>query len=370
MESKLRDMERQITQLKEAGNRGHYANAVETGKHIGNNSQEVDLAESVEVCLTELGLREPKKPWFLDSSASQHVTGDKSALQSIEQDKSTSIKIASGEIIPVTGKGNVLLTTGEGTKEIPRVLYVPGCQKNLLSVGALSDQGHLIAFDSNRCIVFSKGKPNGIFLTGTRDKKSKLYRMEAETASSLHFPAQHINIAQTTTDQIHVWHRRIGHLNYQSLYHLTNKKLVTGLPVIPLIKHTCPSYIFGKQHKDRVPRRSLSTSYRPLQLIHTDLCGPLHPSLKGAQYILTFIDDWSRKCWIYCLAKKSETLEKFKEFHTMVETQTSHRLACIRSDRGGEYTSTAFIQYCMEKGIRRQLTAGYSPHQNGIADLF
>jgi hypothetical protein len=52
----------------------------------------------------------------------------------------------------------------------------------------------------------------------------------------------------------------------------------------------------------------------------------------------------------------------------MVEKQTSHRLACIRSDRGGEYTSTAFIQYCMEKGIRRQLTAGYSPHQNGIAE--
>jgi hypothetical protein len=52
----------------------------------------------------------------------------------------------------------------------------------------------------------------------------------------------------------------------------------------------------------------------------------------------------------------------------MVETHTSHRLACIRSDRGGEYTSTAFIQYCMEKGIRRQLTAGYSPHQNGIAE--
>jgi hypothetical protein len=128
MESKLRDIERQITQLKEAGNQGHYANAMESGKHTlptGNNLQEVALAETVEVCLTELGLREKNKPWFLDSGTSQHVTGDKSALQSIKQDKSISIKTASGEIIPVTGKGNVLLTTREGIKEIPRVLYIP-----------------------------------------------------------------------------------------------------------------------------------------------------------------------------------------------------------------------------------------------------
>lgn len=41
---------------------------------------------------------------------------------------------------------------------------------------------------------------------------------------------------------------------------------------------------------------------------------------------------------------------------------------CLRTDRGGEYNSTAFVEYCKESGIKRQLTAAYTPHQNGIAE--
>jgi hypothetical protein len=200
MKNKLRKMEHQISQLQEAGSQSHYANVVEIGKNtllVGNNfqSQEVDLVETIEVCLTKLDLREKNKPRFLDSSASQHVTGDKNALQSIEQDKTTSIKIASRKIILVTGKGNVLLTTRKGIKEIPHILYVSCIQKNLFSVHMFSGQGHLVAFNSHRCIVFSKDMQNGIFLKGTRDPLTRFYRMEAATAS----PQQHIKVVQTVS---------------------------------------------------------------------------------------------------------------------------------------------------------------------------
>jgi len=91
-------------------------------------------------------------------------------------------------------------------------------------------------------------------------------------------------------------------------------------------------------------------------------------SLTSARYILTFINDWSRKCWIYCIANKSETLEKFIEFKKQVETQCGQKIGLIRSDRGGEYTSNQFVKHCENEGTRRHLTAGYSPHQNGIAE--
>jgi len=52
----------------------------------------------------------------------------------------------------------------------------------------------------------------------------------------------------------------------------------------------------------------------------------------------------------------------------MVEKTTGRQIKSVRSDRGGEYTSTAFTRYCEEEGIRRFLTAPYSPQQNGVAE--
>ncbi len=90
-------------------------------------------------------------------------------------------------------------------------------------------------------------------------------------------------------------------------------------------------------------------------------------SKAGNRYILTFIDDFSRKTWLYFLAEKSQTLESFQHFRRLVESPT-HHIGTLRSDRGGEYTSASFIDYCNTHGISRQLTAGYSPHQNGTTE--
>lgn len=87
----------------------------------------------------------------------------------------------------------------------------------------------------------------------------------------------------------------------------------------------------------------------------------------GNRYILTFIDDFSRKTWLYFLAEKSQTLECFKQFRTLVENPTL-KIDTLRTDRGGEYISQLFTSYCTATGIKRQLTAGYSPHQNGVAE--
>jgi transposase InsO family protein len=68
------------------------------------------------------------------------------------------------------------------------------------------------------------------------------------------------------------------------------------------------------------------------------------------------------------LKEKSEAFEVFKKFKVMVEKAADRHIKDVRSDRGGEYTSTAFMKYCEEQGIRRFLTAPYSPQQNGVAE--
>ena len=51
-----------------------------------------------------------------------------------------------------------------------------------------------------------------------------------------------------------------------------------------------------------------------------------------------------------------------------METETGEKIKCLRTDRGGEYTSSEFSAFCKEQGIRRQLTTAYTPQQNGVAE--
>ncbi len=85
-------------------------------------------------------------------------------------------------------------------------------------------------------------------------------------------------------------------------------------------------------------------------------------------YIVIFIDDLSRKFWIYFHKLKSEAFTKFREFKALVVNQIGNHIPILRSDNGGEYKSHEFESFCKETGIKRQLTVPYNPQQNGIAE--
>jgi transposase InsO family protein len=103
--------------------------------------------------------------------------------------------------------------------------------------------------------------------------------------------------------------------------------------------------------------------------VHTDICGPLDPiSFGGNKYFITFTYDFSRKSWVYFLKEKSSALIIFKNFKALTKAESNCELVAVNSDQGGEYTSNAFQDFCRENGIRHQLTAAYTPQQNGIAE--
>jgi transposase InsO family protein len=83
---------------------------------------------------------------------------------------------------------------------------------------------------------------------------------------------------------------------------------------------------------------------------------------------VTFIDDFSRKTWIFFMKTKDEVFSQFQEFRAQVENQTGKKIKVLRSDNGGEYTSNDFKDFCKEVGIKRELTVSYNPQQNGVAE--
>jgi hypothetical protein len=64
------------------------------------------------------------------------------------------------------------------------------------------------------------------------------------------------------------------------------------------------------------------------------------------EYYPKFIDDHSRKTWIYFLKAKSEVFTMFQEFKALVENQTGKKIKVLRLDNGGEYASTEFVEFC------------------------
>jgi transposase InsO family protein len=61
-------------------------------------------------------------------------------------------------------------------------------------------------------------------------------------------------------------------------------------------------------------------------------------------------------------------LKSLKSFKALVEKDSGCMIQSLRTDRGGEYTSNEFNEYCSKHGIKRQLTAAYTPQQNGVAE--
>jgi hypothetical protein len=106
-----------------------------------------------------------------------------------------------------------------------------------------------------------------------------------------------------------------------------------------------------------------------LQLVHSDLCGPLSsPSFSGCKYFLTFIDDFSRRTWVYFLKLKSKVFDKFLAYKALVEKKSGHQIQRLRTDNGGEYVNNNFTSYCTTQGIQMQHIVPYTPQQNGVAE--
>ena len=106
-----------------------------------------------------------------------------------------------------------------------------------------------------------------------------------------------------------------------------------------------------------------------LELFHTNVCGPSRKrSPRGEEYFILFIDDFSRMCWIGLMKHKDEAFDKFKAFKALVENESDQRIKCLRSDRGGEFTSDEFFDFCEEHRIRREFSTARTPQQNGVVE--
>jgi hypothetical protein len=254
----------------------------------------------------------------------------------------------------IKGYKDILVTLSNGTvPHIHNVVCVPGIKKNLIFLSTITDQNLKVEFFKNYCIVKDLLDQYRTVATGFR--AGGLYNLDVTSK-------EHHTLNSATMPTKSLWHQRYGHINHNDLLLLPKKNKVEGLPMFKNDNVACKGCALGKMQIDEFPSNADKKKRDVLDLVHTDVCGPMQTRyLGGAFYFLLFIDDCTRYTWVYLLRIKSDVFEYFKEFRTMVEKKTGKSIKILRSDQGGEYKSGDFIKYCKDHGIVQQFIVPHTP---------
>ena len=159
------------------------------------------------------------------------------------------------------------------------------------------------------------------------------------------------NIAAATSSddndsgKTNLWHMRLGHMSELGMIELVKRELIDGCNLSKF--EFCEHCIFGK-HKRVKFNASVHTTEGILDYVHADVWGPSRrTSIGGANYMLTIIDDYSRKVSPYFLKHKSDVFDVFKKWKVMVEKQTETKVKVLRTDNGMEFCHNNFAEKCM-----------------------
>ena len=303
-------------------------------------------------------------PWLIDSGASSHMTKEKHVLMNFQEfEEPENVALGDGRVVKALGYGRVqmnMLFPGTEAKKavLYDVLYVPKLTCNLFSVRAAVAKGNAVEFGPNDCCIWDE---NGT-LRGKGSLADKLYQLDCQVVT-----IGHASVASSRSD---LWHQRLGHVHESRLKKCVQNEFVQGIDIEKMTELSfCEGCLAGKMCRKPFPTVGEIRSTRKLQLVHSDVCGPMQTqSIGGAKYFVTFIDDYTRCCAVYFMKHKSEVLDKFKEFEVTTTNAAGRAIGTLRTDNGGEYLSSAFQNYLKEKGIRHELTVPHCPQQNGVSE--
>ena len=262
----------------------------------------------------------------------------------------------------VAGIGSIQIKMFDGTiRTLTDVRFIPNMKRNLISLSALDDKGYKYSGGGG---VLKVTNGSLIVMKGNLRQTNGLYYLQGTTVSGNASPVISNNISDC--DTANLWHMRLGHMSELGLSELNKRGLLNGYNAGKL--KFCEHCIFGK-HKRVKFNTAVHTTEGILDYVHSDLWGPSRKaSMGGACYMMTIIDDYSRRVWPYFLKHKSEAFSAFKEWKTMVERQTERKVKKLRTDNGMEFCSDEFNSFCKAEGIVRHYTIPHTPKQNGVAE--
>ncbi|GJY36780.1 retrovirus-related pol polyprotein from transposon TNT 1-94 [Tanacetum coccineum] len=197
------------------------------------------------------------------------------------------------------------------------------------------------------------------------NRRSDLYTISLQDTTS---PTQICFMAKASPTQAWLWHRRLSHLNFDTINLLSKKDIVIGLPKLKYVKDQLCSYCeLGKEKRSTFKTKTVSSSKGRLNLLHMELCGPMRiESINGKKYILVIVDDYSRYTWTHFLRTKDKTPEVLKDFLKIIQRNLQAQVNIVRTDRGIELLNKTLHAYFKEEGIKHKTSTPQTRKQNDV----
>ena len=383
-----------------------------------NNEQFNGLSHVLKAMAREALVRiEPflsKDCWIVDSGVSHHMTPDKSLFVDMKS-YSTDICLANGASIKASGIGEARAKFGGKLTILKNVLYVPGLDSNLLSIGAAQNHHVTVEFSLKKVEFKHHGvtiatamKIGSVYVVRSSDGKTAFKAQSHKKSATClvasvtvqggspdsglapelvsagkeplgeksgapegemllgHKTPEKPAIPQSQTE-FQKWHRQLGHAGSTCMRRL--KDCVTGInrKLSPTdLEKDCSACLHSKmvqvQGKDSTPRAT-----RRNERAFSDIWGPYKVStLGGSRYFASFTDEFSRYSTLYLLHRRTDIYNAFEEYRTIAERDTHEPLRFLRTDNAKEYEKLA--RENQDKGIEFEFTTTYTPEQNGVSE--
>ncbi|XP_049372830.1 uncharacterized protein LOC125837800 [Solanum verrucosum] len=243
---------------------GEKENSCQTHETIQALMVESDSEEEEEDMHDQDSVGEKLRHWYLGSTCSRQMTGDRNNFLSQKDFKGGNVAFGNRKTGEIQGIGKVGLNLKQA---INNVYYVNGLQHNLLSISQMCNQGNKVIFTTDECKVVNSTTEE-LVLLGKRHKN--VYKTEIMS------PENSPTCLSAITENSFLWHNRLGHISFSTINKLISKELARGLPETKLnseqIYGACAQ---GKQIKSSFKPKAVVSTTKPLELLHMDLCGPM-----------------------------------------------------------------------------------------------
>jgi hypothetical protein len=300
--------------------------------------------------------------WVLDSGATMHCTPELTDLAAVRSIAPVNIRGIGSKIVRATKVGDMTHHLANGsTFRVRGVLYIPGVDIRLISLGRLADAGleTRLSADAAHIIRSSDG---GVAATGTR-VGTGLYTLDLASEPTA-LVAHHAFAA--VPDE--VWHARLGHPAHDHVHRLATSGAVQGMHLdLSFRPPVCQSCIRGKQKVSAVPKRRVGEkSGAFMDLVYCDLSGSVERTAtpNGEHYSMSMLDDYSSYLRTELLKTKDQAADFIIAWHARVSRRHGRTLRTLQIDNG-ELKSKKLDTWAAGLGIEVRYTAPYSSSQNG-----
>jgi GAG-pre-integrase domain len=345
-----------------------------------SDDDQFDRAASAIVVAHHAGNTLHSQTVVVGSGATRHMFYYLSVFHKIESIAPTTVKLGDDSTANCSQIGEVVLHLSDGRRlRLSKVLYVPRLAINLLSVSQLAKKSIMTLLTKTGCALIDSDDGNS-FLVEESSTLGGLYVItKAVCRASLAAHALSATMASSSSkgmppllkDMQILWRARLGHVGFETVTRAAPTGATTGIDFTAHTKnfncHTCLlQKVSRRPFKGSLVKRASVVG----DVIHTDVSGPMPPTISGYKYVQSFIDGRTRLKYIYLLKKKSDAGGVRRDFIVKFEREHDCLVKSVHADKAAEFTGADFNSCLREQGIKFTSSAPFSLESSGLAEDF